>query len=88
MIAEVSTCIYYAKPNRREGKSCVTFTVDSTRIACLACHSVRSCRTFETVGTSDIGASSVKNAKLHISTYYNFGKLQQHDNLNCTSDVF
>lgn len=35
-----------------------TLTVERTRLACLSCHCVRSWRTFETVGTSDIPASS------------------------------
>ena len=35
-----------------------TLTAESTRVACLACQAVRSCRTFTTVGTSDTGPSS------------------------------
>jgi len=39
-------------------KKGATLTVERTRLACFSCHSVRSCLTFETAGTSDNSVSS------------------------------
>lgn len=47
-----------------------TLTVVRTRVACLSCHSVRSCRTFETVGISDISESSAQPDRCQLIRKY------------------